>query len=161
MKLKIRYENGYQEVEIDAEDMKKLWISFDLEEEMSEKQLQDAFEERFNRPEYNNYHKHTRHWGMPKKAYKRDDEDADETDGLEQIPDNSDEEARNRRYEREDVKERLEKALPGKGEWVDILMAVDVNGESIRSYAERTGQDENNVTQKRKRALKKLKKNFK
>ena len=161
MKLKIRYENGYQEVEINTEDMKQLWISFDIEdEEMSEERLQEEFEERFNKPEYNNYHKHYRHWGMPKKAYKRDDEDTDETDGLEQIPDNTDEEERDRKYDREDVKQRLEKALPGKEEWVDILMAVDVDGENIRDYAARTGKNENNVTQKRKRALKKLKKLF-
>lgn len=70
MKLKIRYENVYQELEITTEDMDKLWISFDLEgEEMTEERIQEEVEKRFNRPDYNNYHKHNRHWGMPKKAW--------------------------------------------------------------------------------------------
>lgn len=161
MKLKIRYENVYQEIEINTEDMEQLWVSFNIEdEEMTEERLQEEFEKTYNRPDYNNYHKHTRHWGMPKKVYTKDDEDADETDGIDQIPDWSEEEERQRQWEYEDVRMKLEAALPGKPEWVDIIMAVDIDGESIRDYADRTGEDENNITQKRKRALKKLRNIF-
>lgn len=159
MKLKIRYENVYQELEITTEDMDKLWISFDLDgEEMTEERIQEEVEKRFNRPDYNNYHKHTRHWGMPKKAYRKDDEDADETDGLDQIPDDSFEEAIRLKEEYEDVVMRLESALPDKPEWVAILKAIDLDGMNIREYAKLAGESENNITQKRKRALNKLKK---
>ena len=66
MKLKIRYENGYQEVDLDIEATKQMWVSLSLEgEELSqeekESRIQEAFEEQYNKPEYNNWHKETRH----------------------------------------------------------------------------------------------------
>ena len=53
---------------------------------------------------------------------------------------------------------RLESALPDKPEWVAILKAIDLDGMNIREYAKLAGESENNITQKRKRALNKLKK---
>jgi DNA-directed RNA polymerase specialized sigma24 family protein len=41
-----------------------------------------------------------------------------------------------------------------------MFIAVHIDGESIRGYAARTGMSENNVTQKLKRAGKKIKKYF-
>ena len=67
MILRIRYENEVRSIELDAEATEGLWVSLELEtdEEITqperEKRIQDAFDEKFNRPEYNNYHKFTRH----------------------------------------------------------------------------------------------------
>lgn len=66
MELKIRYENGYQTINLNTEDTKKMWVSLSLEgeglsQEEKESRIQEAFEEQFNRPEYNNWHKETRH----------------------------------------------------------------------------------------------------
>lgn len=158
MIIKMRYENVYQEIEVDTEEMRE-WLNVEVvDEESIEELIQEEIDKRYNRPDYNNYHKHYRHWGMPKKTYRRDDEEADETDGLDQIPDGSFEEAIRLREEYEDVLMRLESALPDKPEWVSILKAIDLDGMSIREYAKQAGESENNITQKRKRALNRLKK---
>lgn len=66
MELKIRYENGYQTINLNTEDTKKMWVSLSLEGEgLSQKEkesrIQEAFEEQFNKPEYNIWHRETRH----------------------------------------------------------------------------------------------------
>ena len=90
MKLNIWYE-GYKEtvIELNAEETEGLWISLSLDgdEEMSqeerERKIQEAFDERFNKPDYNNWHKLRRHTGFSKSQYTEDREaaGADATDG--------------------------------------------------------------------------------
>ncbi len=48
----------------------------------------------------------------------------------------------------------VRKVLVKKPEWADAFIAVRMDGESIREYAARIGADENNITQKLKRAEK-------
>ena len=94
MKIKVRYENAYQTLEVDTEEM---WVSLSLEsdkdltQEEKESFIQDAFEEKFNKPEYNNWHKFDRHRGNLTKQFRKDDETEDESDGMETVPDYSDE----------------------------------------------------------------------
>ena len=63
MKLKVRYENEFKTIELDAKSMDEMWVSLSLEDgenltqEEKENITQDAFEEMFNKPEYNNWHK--------------------------------------------------------------------------------------------------------
>lgn len=54
----------------------------------------------------------------------------------------------------------MREVLVKKPEWADAFIAVRLNGEPIREYAARIGADENNITQKLKRAEKKLRENF-
>lgn len=67
MKLKIRYENEYQFLELDSAATEELWVSLSLEEgeelsqEEREQRIQEAFDEQYNRPEYNVWHRETRH----------------------------------------------------------------------------------------------------
>ena len=66
MELKIRYENGYQTINLNTEDTKKMWVSLSLEgeglsQEEKESRIQEAFEEQYNKPEYNIWHRETRH----------------------------------------------------------------------------------------------------
>lgn len=160
MKIKMRYENVYQEIEVNTEEMRE-WLDVEVvEEENIEKLIQEEIDKEFNRPDYNNYHKHYRHWGMPKKAFKRDDEEADETDGLDQIPDNSFEDKLRYKEEYEDVRMRLEAALPDKPEWVDMFMAVEIDGESVNDYAARLGTHPSNISHKLARAKERLRKIF-
>lgn len=65
MKIKIRYNNEFQKLEVDRDEM---WVSLSLGStegltnfEM-EKCIQDRFDEMFNRPEYNNWHRHDLYW---------------------------------------------------------------------------------------------------
>ena len=50
----------------------------------------------------------------------------------------------------------IRKVLAKKPEWADAFIAMRMDGEPIREYAARVGADENNITQKSKRAEKKL-----
>lgn len=159
MKIKVRYENAYQTLEVDTEEM---WVSLSLEsdkdltQEEKESFIQDAFEEKFNKPEYNNWHKFDRHRGNLKTPFRKDDEAEDESDGMETVPDNSDEINRTARYEYDAVCQRIRQALGKKQDWADMFIAVRIDSIPIREYAASIGANENNITQKLKRAEKKL-----
>ena len=159
MKIKVRYENAYQTLEVDTEEM---WVSLSLEsdkdltQEEKESFIQDAFEEKFNKPEYNNWHKFDRHRGNLKTPFRRDDETEDESDGMDTMPDYSDEINRAARYEYEAVCQCIRQAIGKKQDWADMFIAVRIDGIPIREYAVSIGADENNITQKLKRAEKKL-----
>ena len=84
MRLKIRYEQEFQTIELDAEATEELWVSLSLEgegltQEEKETLIQDTWEERFNRPDYNSWHKFDRHRGRSKAQPGKDDAE-DEVD---------------------------------------------------------------------------------
>ena len=66
MKISFRYDKEYQTIEIDIEEMEKLWVSLNLEPaenlsmEEKEKRLIEAVEDQFNHPEYNPWHRSDR-----------------------------------------------------------------------------------------------------
>jgi len=159
MKIKVRYENAYQTLEVDTEEM---WVGLSLESDMEltkedkETFIQEAFENQFNKPEYNNWHKFDRHRGNLKRKFRKDDETEDESDGMDTMPDYSDEINRATRYEYEAVCQCVRQALGKKQDWADMFIAVRIDGIPIREYATSIGTDENNITQKLKRAEKKL-----
>ena len=83
MKLKIRYENEYQTITLDAETTEELWVSLSLEgeglsQDEREKLIQEEWEKQFNRPDYNCWHKFWRHHGESK-AKPGDEEDEVDT----------------------------------------------------------------------------------
>ena len=62
MKLKIRYENRFQVLELNEDEKKQLCQSLSIPvEESTENEIQRAFDEMFNKPERNNHQKETRH----------------------------------------------------------------------------------------------------
>ena len=63
--------------------------------------------------------------------------------------------------EYEDVCQWIRTALGKKQDWADMFIAVRIDGMSIREYASSIGVSENNITQKLKRAEKKLQGIFK
>lgn len=159
MKIKVRYENAYQTLEVDTEEM---WVGLSLESDMELTQedketfIQEAFENQFNKPEYNNWHKFDRHRGNLKKIFRKVDESEEESDGMETVPDYTDEINRTSRYEYEDVCQRIRQALGKKQDWADMFIAVRIDGVPIKEYAQICGDSENNITQKLKRVEKKL-----
>lgn len=172
MKLKIRYENEMQILELDSATTEELWVSLSLEgerlsQEEKEKLIQDTWEERFNRPDYNCWHKFDRHRGNSKAQSSNDDgkEDTDTSEPLmEEVADDRifrrDELEREERESYEAICQWVREILVKKPEWADAFIAVRLDGEPIREYAARIGADENNITQKLKRAEKKLRENF-
>lgn len=173
MKLKIRYENGYQTIELDEKSTQEMWVRFGFEDEKTEqgekeRRIQEVFDEQFNRPEYNNWHKFNRHRGYSKAQHGKDNIE-DEIDSSEPLMDEvaddrifrKDEIEHEKKEDYEAVCRWVRKILVKKPEWADAFIAVSLNGESIRDYAARIGADENNITQKLKRAKKKLRENYK
>lgn len=173
MKLKIRYENEMQILELDSATTEELWVSLSLEgegltQEEKETLIQDTWEERFNRPDYNSWHKFDRHRGRSKAQPGKDDaEDEFDTNEplMEEVADDrifcKDELDRKERESYSAICDWVHKILVKKPEWADAFIAVRMDGESIREYAARIGADENNITQKLKRAEKKLRENYK
>lgn len=173
MKLEVRYDNTVQTIDLDAEATEQLWVSLSLEgegltQEQREKMIQDEWEKQFNRPDYNSWHKFNRHRGFSKAQPGKDDseDDVDTSEPLmSEVADDRvfwrDVIERERRESYEAICEKVRRILARKPEWADMFIAVRMDGQSIREYAAEVGADENNITQKLKRAEKKLRENWK
>lgn len=168
MKLRIRYDETVQTIDLDTEATQQLWVSLSLEGEClsdsdKEKLLQEAFDVKFNRPEYNSWHKFDRHRGYSKAQASNDSDEEDATTSeplMDEVADDrifrKDQLDRDERESYEAICDWVRKVLTRKPEWADAFIAVRMDGESIRKYAARIGADENNITQKLKRAEKRL-----
>lgn len=160
MKLKVRYENEFQTIELDAKSMDEMWVSLSLEDgenltqEEKENMIQDAFEEMFNKPEYNNWHKFDRHRGNLKKQFRKDDEDADESDGLDTVGDYSQEEERDRQYEYEALCQEIRDVL--KTEYAEVIIAVCLDDMTPEEYVAITGEKRDTIYKRLQRAKKKI-----
>lgn len=71
MKLKVRYDENVQTIDLDAAATQELWVSLslegdDLKQDDKERLIQEEFEKQFNRPDYNSWHKFDRHRGYNK-----------------------------------------------------------------------------------------------
>lgn len=156
MKIKMRYDNTYQALEVDAE---KMWVSLSLEvrsnisQEEKEQLIQDKVEEIYNKPEYNSWHKLDRHRGEPKIKFRKDDEEADNSDGLDLIPDYSDEERHERKENYEEMCQKLRSLL--KPEYADVIISVVLDGNTPEEYAAEIGVHRDTVYKRLKRVKKK------
>ena len=68
---------------------------------------------------------------------------------------------RSNQDEYESVCQWIRTVLGKKQDWADMFIAVRIDGMSIREYASSIGVSENNITQKLKRATKKLEQEYK
>ena len=182
MKIKIRYEKEFTTFELKLSDIKG-WLNIDLlpneSEEEFAKRAQEEVNKEYNRPEYNVMHKQERHKGF---AISTKDEDGEETDDFEpsmnEVVEPSiflkDEIDRESKENYEAVKEFVYSIL--KSDVADLFMSVRIDGVSINKKAESMlsrdafeSEEEynkavsrlaNSITQKLKRANKKLEKSF-
>lgn len=166
MKIKIRYENEYQTLEVKNMELEK-WLNISISEEESqedyEKRVQDVIEERFNRPDYNSWHKHARHTGI---AYMKSKDGTVEVNTEEAIMfratdksafNSSIDEVHNQ-LEYEEFCETLRNFL--KPAQADMIIAIVLDGYTVGEYATEIGDDANNVSHRYRRAINKLKKVF-
>ena len=173
MQLKIRYENRYQSFNLDTEDTEKLWVSLSLEgddftQEQKEKLLQKEWEERFNRSEYNSWHKFDRHHGESKVRLSKDDaeEEVDASEPLmKDVADDRifrrDEIEHDKRESYEDVCQWVRTVLIKKPKWAEAFIAVRMDGVSVNNYAASIGVSDASVISKwLARATKKLRGNY-
>lgn len=166
MKIKIRYENEYQTLEVENMELEK-WLNISISEEESqedyEKRIQDVIEERFNRPDYNNWHKHDRHTGN---AYMKSKDGTVEVNTEEAIMFRAaDKSAFNisidgvhNQLEYEECCETLRSLL--KPAVADMVIAIALDGYTVGEYAASIDEDANNVSHRYRRAIRKLKKVF-
>ncbi len=170
MKLKIRYENEYQEVELDEKAMNGMYVTLGIEEdpdasqEENETRIQEEFEAKFNKPEYNNWHKETRHIDPTPKARRLDGkkgyitaEPGDTSfDPMENLAVTYD----NYGFNDEEVCNLVRETFPKKPDLADMVIEVCLNKVPIREYASQYGMSESSVSHKLSRALKKLREIF-
>ncbi len=167
MRLSIRYENQFQSIELNEEETQEMWVSLSLEGENLEKEklIQKTFDEKFNKPEYNIWHRETRHLTTPKERFNDDGDEYDTSEPLmKEVADDrifrKDEIERAYQDDYEGVCKWIRTALGKKQDWADMFIAVRIDGMSIREYASSIGVNENNITQKLKRATKKLQEEY-
>lgn len=168
MRLSIRYENQFQSIELNEEETQEMWVSLSLEGENLEKEklIQKTFDEKFNKPEYNIWHRETRHLTTPKERFNDDGDEYDTSEPLmKEVADDrifrKDEIERAYQDDYEGVCKWIRTVLGKKQDWADMFIAVRMEGMSIREYASSIGVNENNITQKLKRATKKLEQEYK
>ncbi|EGO8792592.1 sigma-70 family RNA polymerase sigma factor [Enterococcus faecalis] len=168
MRLSIRYENQFQSIELNEEETQEMWVSLSLEGENLEKEklIQKTFDEKFNKPEYNIWHRETRHLTTPKERFNDDGDEYDTSEPLmKEVADDrifrKDEIERAYQDDYEGVCKWIRTALGKKQNWADMFIAVRIDGMLIREYASSIGVSENNITQKLKRATKKLEQEYK
>lgn len=170
MKLKIRYDDQFQTIELNYEDTEKLWVSLDLEgdnlpQEEREKMIQAKWDEQYNKPEYNAWHKSMRHIDPTPKVrrfdgkpgYIQGDPDDDGFDALDYLAVTDESEELDRKIEEEELYKWLLECLGNKNGIADAFFAVYINGENVKHYAERAGDDANNLSHRLVRAKKKIK----
>ena len=170
MKIKIRYENEYQTLDVENVELEK-WLNISVSEEESQedykKRIQEEIEERFNRPDYNNWHKHDRHTGVAKMKNK---------EGVVEV--NTDEaimaKATDKSIFTRDIDELVERI---DHEWqyehychylrsilkpdaADMVIAIVLEGKTVSEYAKLIDDEPNNVSHRYRRAINRLKKVF-
>lgn len=171
MIIKMRYEDKFQEVEVDAMDAGK-WVNIDIDDcesvEEFEKRIQEQVDEQYNKPEYNIYHRETRHLGNA--MYRNKDgsvevntdealirkaaDDSIFTKDMDEL-----EERMERVYQDKHYRDKIRSLL--KPDVADMVIAIAIEGKTASEYAELINDDANNVSHRYRRAIKKLEKVFK
>lgn len=173
MKIKVKYEN-YNEnktpitVEIDVPDEDcTVMVELDYQRRLNSakdneiverRDAQTIMDEEFNKALYNNWHKEHRHRGIVNKPFRKDDEDADESDGIDTVADNSQEEERNRQYEYEALCQKIRAVL--KPEFAEVIIAVCLDDMTPEEYATLTGAKRDAIYKRLQRAKKKFREVF-
>lgn len=76
MKIKMKYDTVEVEMDVEINELTG-WLGIEITEEESEedmqKRVQEKIDEDYNRPDYNNWHRHNRHVGYSKAKYDGED----------------------------------------------------------------------------------------
>ena len=169
MKLKVRFEDKFQTIELDAKATEEMWVTLSIEtdgavtQDEKEQLIQEEWDKQFNRPEYNSWHKADRHRGYS--CAKSDDEDEEMDDSeplMKEVRDPSiflkDEIERNNKMDYEMYCEKIRAAV--KPAQAEMLISIALDGMTVADYAELIGDKPNNVSHRYRAALKKLEKSF-
>lgn len=171
MKVVIRYETERVTFNLSEEEAKQMGccVNIDLEsipEDERQSKLQEACDEQFNRPDYNNWHKYWRHQGESKAQPDDEGEELESSEPLmSEVADDhifrKDEIERDRKESYDAVCQWIRQIL--KPEVAEAFIATKIDGTTIRDYVTekaKPGDDiaklENNLSKKLTRAAEKL-----
>lgn len=145
MKVVIRYENERVTFDLNDKEAKQLgsWVNIDLDELPENERpskLQEACDEQYNRPDYNNWHKYWRHQGNSKATPGDDEDDIDTSEPLlSEVADDrifrKDEIEREESEADEAICAWIRKVLIKKPEVAEAFIATKYGDTSIRKYA--------------------------
>lgn len=187
MIIKMRYETEFKEFEMDV-DVASKWVNISIGEDETqedfEKRIQEEVDEQYNKPEYNIWHRETRHIDPTPKRKRMDgrkgyiccEESDDSFDIMNYLavtyPEYELDEEKDERVKRyEDVMEVIHKKL--KSDFVEIFVAIaskkstpkqialkliDAEGLTDDEYEKLVINEANKISKKYNRALQKLKK---
>ena len=179
MNIKIQYENKVVSLEMPDDTDFSVMIERDYKARLAEARekgkdptkivpynVQQLCKESLNKPDYNNWHQHNRHSGMPKKSYRKDDESADMTDGIDSInPDQygywlgaTEAEKRDAELEDEEVRNLIRSVL--KPKQAELLIAIVLDDISLKEYAACEGVSISAISHRMETAIKNFKKVF-
>lgn len=170
MIIKMRYEDKFQEVEVEATDAGK-WVNINIDDcenqEEFEKRIQEQVDEQYNKTEYNNYHKETRHLGDAKFRNKECIVEVNTDEALirkavdDSIFTKDMDELEHRmecEYQDKHCRDFIRSCLtPAQA---DMVIAIALEGKTASEYAVLIGDTANNVSHRYRRAIKKLQKVF-
>lgn len=179
MTLRIRYENVMQTLELDDAATQALWVSLSLDEQPPEEdapdmplskldreaRIQQAFDVQFNRPDYNAWHRHDRHWDQGRSGSDVDDEMPTFEPLMKAMRDDRicqrEELEREERWSYEAICQWVRATLARKPKWAEAFIAVRLDGDSVNDYAASIGVSDASIVSKwLGRAEKKLRENY-
>lgn len=171
MKVVIRYETERVTFNLSDEEAKQMGccVNIDLEsipEDERQSKLQEACDEQFNRPDYNNWHKYWRHQGESKA---QPDDEGEELESSEPL---MSEAADDRIFRKDEIERNRKESYDAVCQWIrqilkpevaEAFIATKIDGSTIRDYVTekaKPGDDiaklENNLSKKLTRAAEKL-----
>ena len=171
MKIRIRYETQITTIDVPEEEF-DLMIRLDYEKQLAEakdpaavrrRTPQEIIDERFNRPDYNNWHAFHRHWeedAVPPTAEGIGRRMVPEPDGdgqqhhftMDEFPDLASPQRRAAAERDEEVRAWIRKKL--KPDYADMLISIHMDGISVAEYAARNGEKRTAVSNRLQRAEK-------
>lgn len=172
MKLKIRYENEFQTINLDEKATQDLWVSLsiDIDDDMTQEEkelcIQKEWDEQYNKPEYNIYHRETRHIDPTPKRRRMDgrvgficgEADDQSFNIMDYLAVTDQRAGYDNDAEYQECRDKIRSLL--KPDAADMVISIALEGKTLSEYASLIGDDANNVSHRYRRAIKKIKKSF-
>ena len=166
VKIKYKVEDKTMEFDLTVDDVKG-WVNISIDDEDDENVIQEKVQEivddDYNKPEYNIWHRETRHIGFVKSVDNDGDEDIDSDESMyyaakDKTPFIKDDFDRKEQEMREQFISMLRQFLDDDSIKMFIMLKLD--GYSNIEYAEMTNDTPNNVSHKLRRIIKKIREKY-
>ncbi len=160
MKIIVEQDNHSKtSIEVDINEMTN-WLNIETSDYSTEKELEKAvqneFDELFNKPEYNNWHKFDRH--LDKMAHRQDESLFNVVDRMDLIADYSDEIRREKIDDYDEICQIIRSTL--KKKQAELLIDVYIKGITVTEIAERDGVKKSAISHRLNTAKNNFKKIF-